>query len=542
MTKDFIIKPNGLFPSTYSQMGRVLIPSKNCDNRKIARKYTEKGAKFVLDTQTGSKDISTPYISTFKRFDRPTPMISQDCQNCAMVSVPSVTDKTIYPCSLGKYSVTENGGVENKIGVMGNSMYPRITTSDYQLYQQYRVTEKNNIVGGCPCPLKTGIYSADPSGVKVPIIYDDKNCTICSSGLDVLFQGFKNLTKINDCEFLFEFDGGEAIITIDSNIQLTLTVIGSGEATVGTLVPPEPISGLDPYENDTPFTFISEQKCDDIIVADLDVKPTSISFKVNGQLQTFTEYVKDEDKAIIYLIKDSVIYTIEVIIDKLKGDSYKIISINDCDCLWVLCCQFKLESGVYTSTDVTTVPALVVSYENCELCLSNPGLIPTNAESINPISPVVETADPCNFTVGPAVLPPVLPVPFNIDSETQFTYNSNIYTKAALSDIPNGLNFNVLVPGPVQFNSTTSSPCSDISVNVESVDDGSSTKVSIFVDGELVITSTNAVELTTLTFSPSVYIIQNGETFYVFGDDLVDYVLIYIAQCNCFYINSEVPP
>jgi len=149
MTKDFIIKPDGLFPSTYSQMGRVLIPSKNCDNRKIARKYTEKGAKFVLDTQTGSKDISTPYISTFKRFDRPTPMISQDCQNCAMVSVPSVTDKTIYPCSLGKYSVTENGGVENKIGVMGNSMYPRITTSDYQLYQQYRVTEKNNIVGGC---------------------------------------------------------------------------------------------------------------------------------------------------------------------------------------------------------------------------------------------------------------------------------------------------------------------------------------------------------------------------------------------------------
>ena len=541
MTKDFIIKPDGLFPSTYSQMGRVLIPSKNCDNRKIARKYTEKGAKFVLDTQTGSKDISTPYISTFKRFDRPTPMISQDCQNCTMVSVPSVTDKTIYPCSLGKYSVTENGGVENKIGVMGNSMYPRITTSDYQLYQQYRVTEKNNIVGGCPCPLKTGIYSVDPVGDKVPIIYDDKNCTICSGGLDVLFPGFKNLTKINDCEFLFEFDVGEAIITIDSNIQLTLT--NGGDAFVGTLVPPEPISGQGSYSEKTPFTFISEQKCDDIIVADLKVKATSISFKVNGQLQTFTEYVRDN--AIIYLIKDSVIYAIEEMID-IKGDSYKITSITDCDCLWVLCCEFKLESGVYTSTDVT-VPALVVSYENCELCLSNPGLLSIDAEPTNPISPVVETADPCNFDVGQAVQPPGLLVPFNIDSETQFTYDSNIYTKAALSNIPNGLNFNVLVPGPgpgpVPFNSTPSSSCSDISGKVESVPEGgSSTKVRIFVDGELVITSTKAVELTTLVFPP-VYIIQNGETFYVFAEDPPNppnYVLIYIAQCNCFYINSEL--
>jgi len=397
--------------------------------------------------------------------------------------------------------------------------------------------------------LKTGIYSTDPGGDKVPIIYDDKNCTICSGGLDEVFKGFKNLTKINDCEFLFEFDEGEgeveeAIITIDSNIQLTLTVIGSGDAFVGTLVPPEPISGLSAYENDTPFTFISEQKCDDIIVADLKVKATSISFKVNGQLQTFTEYVRDN--AIIYLIKDSVIYAIEEMIDIIKGDSYKITSITDCDCLWVLCCEFKLESGVYTSTDVT-VPALVVSYENCELCLSNPGLIPDNALPTNPIR-VYETADQCNFEVEQAV-PPGLPVvPFNIDSKTQFTYNSNIYTKpdADLDDIPNGLNFNVLVgPGPVPFNSTPSSSCSDISVKVESADEGlDRTKVSIFVDEELVITSTNAVELTLPLGTPSVvYIIQDGETFYVFvqnPDTPTNYSLIYIAQCNCFYINSAL--
>ena len=141
---NFIIKPDGLFPSTYSQMGRGLIPSKDCDNRKIARKFTEKGAIFV-NTQPGVKTLSAPYISTFKRFDRPSPLISHECQSCRIISVPSVTDKTVYPCSLGKYSVTGYNTPNNKIGVMGNSMYPRITTSDYQLYQQYRVTDKNNI-------------------------------------------------------------------------------------------------------------------------------------------------------------------------------------------------------------------------------------------------------------------------------------------------------------------------------------------------------------------------------------------------------------
>jgi len=149
---NFIIKPDGLFPSTYSQMGRVLIPSKDCNNRKIARKYTEKGATTILDTQTGMKTISTPYISTFKRFDRPSPLISLDCQNCQIVSVPSVTDKTIYPCSLNKYSVTGYTDAKNKIGVLGNSMYPRITTGDYQLYQQYKVTDKNNIITPSPPP------------------------------------------------------------------------------------------------------------------------------------------------------------------------------------------------------------------------------------------------------------------------------------------------------------------------------------------------------------------------------------------------------
>jgi hypothetical protein len=429
--------------------------------------------------------------------------------------------------------------VKNKIGVMGNSMYPRITTSDYQLYQQYRVTEKNNIVGGCPCPLKTGIYSADPSGVKVPIIYDDKNCTICSGGLDVLFQGFKNLTKINDCEFLFEFDGGEAIITIDSNIQLTLTVIGSGEATVGTLVPPEPISGLDPYENDTPFTFISEQKCDDIIVADLDVKATSISFKVNGQLQTFTEYVEG-DTDIIYLIKDSVIYKIEVIIDTLKGDSYKIISINDCDCLWVLCCQFKLESGVYFGPLAVDFFPMFVSYENCELCISD-----YDIQSINNPFKVENTDNPCIYDVRrePLPLPPLPPLlQFEIESETTFTYAGNIYTKALLSNIPPNLDFAISSGNLFTATPSSSASCpSTPDVQIESVSDSTSTKVTISVDGELlVITTSFAVK-----FGDD-YIIQSGgagENFYVFeprGGQVDEYVLLLFTQCNCFYTNDSL--
>jgi len=146
---NFIIKPDGLFPSTYSQMGRVLIPSKDCKNRKIARKFTEKGATLKIDS-FGGRTISTPYISTFKRFDRPSPLISENCQNCRILSVPSVTDKTIYPCSLGKYSVTEYSNTSNAIGQLGNSLYPRITTSNNQLYQQYRVTEKNNIIQDSP--------------------------------------------------------------------------------------------------------------------------------------------------------------------------------------------------------------------------------------------------------------------------------------------------------------------------------------------------------------------------------------------------------
>jgi len=112
---NFIIKPATLTPSTYSQIGRVLIPSKDCNNRKIARKFTEKGAKLKTDIY-GSNTIDNPFISTFKRFDRHSPLISTHCQPCKTISVPTVTDKTIYPCSLGKYDVTEYSNTSNTIG------------------------------------------------------------------------------------------------------------------------------------------------------------------------------------------------------------------------------------------------------------------------------------------------------------------------------------------------------------------------------------------------------------------------------------------
>ena len=139
MSKDFIIKPATIIPSTYSQMGSVLIPSKTCSNRQIARKYSEKSATSILSTDTGLRSVSNTYISTSKRFDRPSPMISRNCQSCDVSSIPSVTDKIAYPCSLGKYAVTEYVNVKNTIDPNYTySNYPRTITSNNQLYQQYK--------------------------------------------------------------------------------------------------------------------------------------------------------------------------------------------------------------------------------------------------------------------------------------------------------------------------------------------------------------------------------------------------------------------
>ena len=148
-----IIVPNTLNPSTYSQMGTVLIPSRTCNNHVIARKYSEPIAKYRL--VSGLKVIDRPFISTFKKFDRPSVNISRNCQNCDIISVPTVTDKTIYPCTLNKYSVSGKSNPKSKIGIFGNSSYHRITTSNNQLYQQYRINnitleEENNV---CPCYL-----------------------------------------------------------------------------------------------------------------------------------------------------------------------------------------------------------------------------------------------------------------------------------------------------------------------------------------------------------------------------------------------------
>jgi hypothetical protein len=130
------IKPATLLPSTYSQNGNTLLPSKDCNNRNIARKFIEKGSRIKTDIY-GSNTIDKPIISTFKQFDRPSPIISENCQSCLKLSIPSVTDKSIYPCSLGHYSVTKYSNSKN-INNRGNSLYPRVTTTNNQLYQTYR--------------------------------------------------------------------------------------------------------------------------------------------------------------------------------------------------------------------------------------------------------------------------------------------------------------------------------------------------------------------------------------------------------------------
>ncbi len=135
---NFILKKNSLYPTTFSQIGSTLIPSKTCNNQKVARRYDP-------DITIGGKTPFNTYVSTSKQIDRPTPLISTDCQSCNILSVPSVTDKTIYPCSSDKYSITFYSNTQNNVDTLGNSVYPRIITSNNQLYQQYQTTDKKNI-------------------------------------------------------------------------------------------------------------------------------------------------------------------------------------------------------------------------------------------------------------------------------------------------------------------------------------------------------------------------------------------------------------
>ena len=338
MPNDFIIKPDGLFPSTYSQMGRVLIPSKNCDNRKIARKYTEKGATSVLDTQTGTKTISTPYISTFKRFDRPSPLISLDCQNCQIVSVPSVTDKTIYPCSLDKYSVTGYTDAKNKIDVLGNPIYPRITTSDYQLYQQYRVTEKNNIINNnnntcCNFELTSGIYLSNPPQPapfnSIPIIVKN-NCEICIPPRDnvifsVSWSGTECIWNIESSESSL----GSLTLTITSNNKFTLEGSSIPDSIDYEFIEPSSLSAR--TIQDKGGEFIKQVGICENSQASITYLSPILTITDDGITTNYTEgfFVDNE----IYVF-NKLTHTYYEFIKDISLNSFKITNKFNCDCSW----------------------------------------------------------------------------------------------------------------------------------------------------------------------------------------------------------------
>jgi len=106
-----------------------------------------------------------------------------------------VTDKTLYPCSLGKYSVTEYSNY-NKNTIDENlffSNYPRITKSNNQLYQQYLIKNANPT---CVCTLEPGLYEYNQSFYFV--LNDGGLCKQCLYSLD--FNSIEKIELSTTCE------------------------------------------------------------------------------------------------------------------------------------------------------------------------------------------------------------------------------------------------------------------------------------------------------------------------------------------------------
>lgn len=336
---NFIIKPATLTPSTYSQIGRVLIPSKDCNNRKIARKFTEKGATLKTDA-FGSTTISAPFISTFKRFDRPSPIISTHCQPCKTISVPTVTDKTIYPCSLGKYDVTEYSNTSNTIGPLGNSMFPRITTSNNQLYQQYRVTDKNNIqqldICDCPYTLETGVYLFSEQGqVVLPIYLFTDGCEIiCYTDLDPGSIGIKTPTKIDNCKYRIDLGGDDNIIleVIGNNTIEISSGMQSLTTTLNRIEGNDNINGND--SNLKRSDFVSEPSCpEEIAITNLKLTNGVLTFEENGVKVNLGKYYEELDDGSGNILR---FYSNETSIYRYSQNDEGIFNKLTCDCYYFI--------------------------------------------------------------------------------------------------------------------------------------------------------------------------------------------------------------
>ena len=339
MPNDFIIKPATIIPSTFSQIGSALIPSKKCNNRKIVRKYTEKGATSVLSTDTGLRSVSGSYISTSKRFDRPSPMISSNCQPCTMLTIPSVTDKTAYPCSLGKYSVTGYFNVKNRIDPNYTySSYPRIITSNNQLYQQYRVTDKNNIVKEIPnsCPdcqyeIETGIYqSIDDKKFDLYVI-NKGNCELCTFLPDASLFGStyqKGCLWKDDANINIEIIGNNQIKIIDGsgsgiifNLIISTTSFDTVQFVTETNVVLEPLEG----------------SCTNIQEFEISQNGNTLTIKnlINNVEETFTQAAilpgSPNDTLVVYSNNQEIFYFFGM---TSTGNSYELNGTLICNCAY----------------------------------------------------------------------------------------------------------------------------------------------------------------------------------------------------------------
>lgn len=508
--QNLIIKPATLAPSTYSQIGNTLLPSKDCNNRKIARKFTQRGPRLKKDIY-GSTTIDKPFISTFKRFDRPSPLISRNCQNCKIVSVPSVTDKTIYPCSLGKYGVTEYSNGINKINNLGNSLYHRITTSNNQLYQQYRVTNKNNIEPlekCCDFILETGIYN---NGIINIAVFMD-GCTILCIDNNPVTQ----ISVEDPCEYII--DGTDIIVEIISDNSITIDSIEY------TLLPFESTTVADFGPEDNNGKLIpSGIDCNlgDLIITDIQITNNNLSIKENGVTinigNKYQEYTDPSSSEVFRFYQNkSAIYVFN------ENPSNYIIDKITCGCNYELCCKFTLlQDGIYTTSNAPSqLPtSLIVFSQDCDsICISIIGTANKNLEN------------PCIYDFDTGSISGSITLTTNNSFElTIIGFNTYSYTFSSSQQTSTD-DENVL--GDFDLNGSPSSTCDDITITDVKFDNG-------------ILTFNEVGNSNTITLGPEYYevgadlwgYIQNGRYYVFFSPDsnINAGNPLLIADCECTF-------
>jgi len=186
-------------------------------------------------------------------------------------------------------------------------MFPRITTSDYQLYQQYRVTDKNNIqqldICDCPYTVETGVYIfSDPSTPNdlFPVFLFTDGCEIiCYTISDPGDQKPSPPVKIGECKYRIDIGEEQDILEVigDNTIKIfnennpSVSLTTTLNLTEGN----EPsISGID---NIIPLIDVSSlPSCPkEIVITNLKITNGVLTFEENGVKVNLGKYYEKID-------------------------------------------------------------------------------------------------------------------------------------------------------------------------------------------------------------------------------------------------------